>query len=697
MSLLRLMSMNLLLALLFGATNTPAAIRTWPGAPPCQNFLQDCINGVDPGDVVEIASDQVIDESLVIQDRLVSLRAAEGVHPTLAASRSLIVDYSPSTTGLTVPFELEYSGLTLAGGRFEFTTTQHGSVHIERMVLNQQGSTAAAYIANFGTDTGSATRIFLRQNLVRASLDAEQAIFLGLNRPALVLIEDNLIESQAGVPVDSASRVAMHLQGTTGNGSIEVRRNRIVAQGEPGLSASRLRRGIGLAPFGTSAGFEVRIIDNLIDVGTEPSDTGIYSTVSSGSHLYDITNNTLLVPGSGIALYDGSAGLTALAARIRNNIIARPADGAPNAGITWTVGHPAISNDYNLLFNTVGDTQPLGPHTVIADPGFASGDDPRLLPISPAIDAGDYLAREALPHLGPVAALDNDGLRREIGTSVDLGAFEYGDQSFTHNASASAASTELSHPGLDENPAALMLITRSGGSDSSASSPSPGPLSQSYGEFTQRWSLISSDETTIEAGTGFTLRQLAPGGYAGIHIASAGNNFSSSGTSLGATWANLPTDWILLVSATLGASLSNTHDPHPFGAAHLNGAWRIINTDGAAMPNGSAFVVYAQEPSRNAFWHTVSAANLATPVVSLLDHPALNGVACADPHVVVSAAGQLPTPLVSARYEPSLRRWYLLNASPSVAMGTGDRYAIIIDPRSSADACRRPLFGDGFE
>ena len=686
--------------LLTVAPAVQADVRTWPGAPPCHHTLQSCLNSVDPGDVVEIASDAVIDESLLIEDRLVSLRAGEGFHPTLAAGRNLIVDFSPSTTGFWVPYHLEYAGLTLAGGRFEFGTTREGSVLIERMDLTQSSSVAGIYIATFGTDTGGAAQITLRQNHVRASLDAQQAVFVGLGMPAQVVIEDNLIESLAGTPVPGASRVALHVQGTTANGSVEIRRNRILAHADPNLIAPRLRRGISLAPFGGSVAFEVRIIDNLIDVGVDSSDIGIVSIIGSGSgsSVYDITNNTVRSVGPGIVLYDTSPTQTALTARIRNNIVARPANASAASGLQWSTGHPAISNDYNLLFHTSGNSAPLGAHTLFADPQFQSDDNPRLQATSPAIDASDDLARgDALPHLGLAVALDGDGLRRSIGAQVDLGAFEFGDQMFTHNAGASATSTALSRPGLDDNAAALLHITRSGGSDSASNAASAGPVTQSFGEFTFRWSLFSDDGSNLPSGTGFTLLQLASGGHAGTHKASASNNFSVSGTSLGAPWANLPSDWIFFVSATRGAAFSVTANPHPFGATHLNGAWRIINTDAAAMPNGAAFVVYAQAPSRSAFLHMVTPANLVTPVVSLLDHPALNGVPCANPHVAVSGTGQMPTPLVSARYEPSLQRWYLLDASPSVAMSVGNRYALLIDPRASADHCRGPLFGDGFE
>ncbi len=674
-----------------------ADVRTWPGPPPCHHTLQACILGVNPGDVVDVASDAVIDESLLIEDRLVGLRAAEGFHPTLAAGRNLIVDYSPSTTGLEVPFDLVYSGLSLAGGRFEFGTTRTGSVVIERMDITQVGTLAGLSVATLGTDTGSATQVLVRQNRIRASLDANQTVFASINRPALLRIEDNLIESQAGTPSSVAARTALHVQGTTANAGIDIRRNRIVASSAPDSDATRFRGGIDLAPFGGTVSFESRVIDNLIDVGTQASDVAIRSVVGSGNNSLDIINNTIRSVGRAIVLFDTSVAQTALVARIRNNIVARSTSAGVEAGLQWTPGHAGISNDYNLLFNTAGNTSPLGANTLLADPQFVSASNPRLKPTSPAIDAGDYLARQALLRLGAPAPLDNDGLRREIGAWVDLGAFEFGDQSFTHNAGASATSTELSRPGLDDNPAALMLVTRSGGNDTSSNVPSPGPMSQSFGDFTQRWSLLTDDAMNMPAGAGFTLFQPLPSAAAGTHVASAANNFLVSGTSLGATWANLPSDWIFLVSATRGAGLGSTANPHPFGAAHLNGAWRIVNTDAAAMPNNSAFVVYAQAPSRNAFLHTVNAANLVTPVVSLLDHPALNGIPCANPHVSVSGSGQMPTPLVSARYEPSLQRWYLLNASTGIAMAAGNRYAIVIDPRASADACRGPIFANDFE
>ncbi len=56
------------------------------------------------------------------EDATVALNFQDVELPVLArfvsevTGRNLIVDYSPSTTGLEVPFDLVYSGLSLAGG-----------------------------------------------------------------------------------------------------------------------------------------------------------------------------------------------------------------------------------------------------------------------------------------------------------------------------------------------------------------------------------------------------------------------------------------------------------------------------------------------------------------------------------------------------------------------------------------------------
>ena len=47
---------GILLPALLAATPAAADVRTFPGAAPCNGTLQGCIDGADPGDVIEIAT-----------------------------------------------------------------------------------------------------------------------------------------------------------------------------------------------------------------------------------------------------------------------------------------------------------------------------------------------------------------------------------------------------------------------------------------------------------------------------------------------------------------------------------------------------------------------------------------------------------------------------------------------------------------
>lgn len=60
-----------------------------------------------------------------------------------------------------------------------------------------------------------------------------------------------------------------------------------------------------LVPPGPTASFEIRVIDNLMDVGTQSSDIAVHGVVIGGDNVFDFTNNTIRSAGSGISLFDG--------------------------------------------------------------------------------------------------------------------------------------------------------------------------------------------------------------------------------------------------------------------------------------------------------------------------------------------------------------------------------------------------------
>ena len=88
-----------------------AATHQWPGSSPCAGTLQACLDGVDPGDTIEVVTETPIDEELQIGQSL-TLKAAAGVRPVLPAGRDITTSApSDDFTVSVIGFTLE-SGLT---------------------------------------------------------------------------------------------------------------------------------------------------------------------------------------------------------------------------------------------------------------------------------------------------------------------------------------------------------------------------------------------------------------------------------------------------------------------------------------------------------------------------------------------------------------------------------------------------------
>src|SRR5258706_1533069 len=96
-------------ALLAGPALTSAANDyVWPDvAPPCNGTLQVCISGAGNGDTVTVYSSATIDEELSLLKPL-SLVAAPGYRPTLAAGNRILAYYTPAS-------DAGYWSMTIAG------------------------------------------------------------------------------------------------------------------------------------------------------------------------------------------------------------------------------------------------------------------------------------------------------------------------------------------------------------------------------------------------------------------------------------------------------------------------------------------------------------------------------------------------------------------------------------------------------
>lgn len=682
----------LALATVLASCTVRAAIRTWPGPQPCNGSLQTCVNAASQGDLIEIATDTPITETVTAFNRSISIVAAAGFHPRFAAGQNLGISSLLSSGGPSF-MQVTVAGIAFDSGCLTYTSDVPGIAEFRDLDITMPATGCGAGIGvtlNASPGNSLNTAFYIERTRISASLAAIAGINVQSARETLATLTDNLIDSQPGTPSNAptAFRRGISISHTVGQGTYNLLRNRVTDHRGPQAAAARLRTGLFAAVSGTGA-MHLRIADNAFRTGTVSGDYGVQINAFGGSVFADAHHNTIITDGGGaIALLRQSGDALPMSMNTFNNLL------STSSGRVAILADPpegmALFNDYNLLSGSVGDTD-IGTHSVVGAAGFVSNDDWHLAPQSAARDSGNIGVRHpSLPDL------DGDGLRRVRGSSVDIGAFEYGDHSFSHVNPTDQNLSVLNRESLNAQPEALLHITRSDGGGGLLFFANARPMSQSYDELAQRWNLRSDDGQLLGFGSVFALFQPERNGNAGTHVASAGT-MNGGTTLLPAPWASLSGDTLFFVSATRGASLSSVANPHPFGAVYAGGTWRIANSDGTVVPTGSAYVVYAQAPSRNAYVHSVRADNTPSPTVTYLDHPDLNGFRCVPPQVSINGNGQMPTPQVTARYDSEVERWYLLDETPATQFELGNRYNILVDPRLSQDGCVGALLSDGFE
>jgi Ca2+-binding RTX toxin-like protein len=362
-----------------GSAASPT-LHTFPG---CAPTLQACVDAATPGDVVQVATDDLVAESVII-DKSLSLRAKSGFKPRLY-------------------------------GAYVFSDGSAGAVDVTVRRLTFTGNGISGRFVG-----GSGHRLALRQVVVESTSSYSQGVAVEMEVPATFVMTG----SRSSTMGHQASAVFLSSRLAAGIASFRLVGNRLSLAGN-----AQSGSGIELRLDGAGRP-RVDILNNTIfDVA------GCYCGGSSGLFIYpndtvradvNIVGNTFHRSKSNALYVRNDLEATGrLALDVFNNIFS----GATLRGIylesrvastlSFRGGYNAFSGNgrANIL-----EGRSAGPGNVKGKPGYVNGStgDLRLTASSPLIDAGVVCS------LGGVANPDAAGRARLGGRSVDIGAYERG-------------------------------------------------------------------------------------------------------------------------------------------------------------------------------------------------------------------------------------------------------------------------------
>jgi hypothetical protein len=390
-------------------------VWTWPGPSPCNTTLQACIAHASSGEIVEIASNGPIAESVEISGKSLNLRPASGFSPVFAGGPSTdAIDAFGGDTlvGIVIEGMIVRAGTITAyqGGSGPFYVTIRGNViQAEGLDANRTGIA----IRPFGSSPTGDVHFTVTDNEINLGfLQGDDIAAIGIDDlpgPTTGTIEGNAILGGG----TWSTLGAIRMRNGAGTADVDMRYNRVAATGYNG--------GIVLVQDGAAGTLDARIVNNLvtgtIDI-TGPQPGAISLLATAGNLHASVLGNTLAGNDTGfIATASAGASLTGALA---NTLVADNNLRGVMIGAAIAAG---FANDHNLVFGNGTDDFTPGPGTLQADPLFLGAGNFHPRGNSPVRDAGNTGWTTDIP-------TDLDGAPRVIGTAVDIGAWELADSIF---------------------------------------------------------------------------------------------------------------------------------------------------------------------------------------------------------------------------------------------------------------------------
>jgi hypothetical protein len=660
-----------------GASTVP-----WPGAT-CVSTLQACIDGATDGDRIEVGTASAIDEDIHLGGRSLTLTTPGSGYAQFAAGRSI----EAITTG--------GAGVTL--------TLSHLHLTDGYVLVAQQSGGTSTYAIDHVTIDRVAGSPYLRVGVLDANANASVRESRVTGAPAS--LNNGLVELVArggtlnaylaynrivqwGGSGDGAGILVDYAAGSgTSTGYVRLFGNEV--RGVFNRSAIWFSEGLFSS---TASDYTAVAVGNVAVCGANgAAGSGIGFVVNNGSIAAQAVSNSVTGCYSAITAsrWDGSSGTPTIGGVVGNNVLA----GNGRALSFLSPVADGLSNDYNLVDGGTSSVA-LGAHTISAPAQLVSSGAPRLTATSPAVDAADanLLANTIIENGLPIT--DIDGLRRVKGARVDIGAYESGDLSFDHVATATNTSghvTTLDPHGLGASSRVMPTRRTTAGL---VNSYEPFGVWLGFGA----WTIYNEDHATAVA-PGKAWNVFVPGAGSGaftqtVSAANSGPWYSR----IDDTSTDNQADRILLVRHDY--SLDGMYENHPVSVFYWPTAtggtnqWYVANADQATLPIGTSFDVYSQPASPNAFRVSV----MMGAFLYVVDHPLVNHVACAELHVTrvtgpfapVATADFAVDYNVGGSYDGN---WFIRSPVPFTA---GTQFDVVIDP-AQVYACTDVIFTDGFD
>jgi hypothetical protein len=299
--------------------------------------------------------------------------------------------------------------------------------------------------------------------------------------------------------------------------------------------------------------------------------------------------------------------------------------------------------------------------------------------------------------LNELPLVDVDGMRRIIGSGplpVDIGAYEFGHDSFVAEKTVAGFNyVALDHAATNGQPTIRPQLTKNFSINNTVD---PYAIGAWYSS--GFWHAFNQGQQTMPVGTAMNVFVPGAGTASGAnygHAATAANTTANK-TRLNNGFLNGSFHRIVLVTGNWDYSVYNDHHIAVGNdcLAPAPECWFIENQDGASMPPNAAFNVYAQDPSPNAFVHTVAAHNrVPEGSETVLDHRLLNGIGCAQVHVTQGARVLNDHPYDVEYFAP---RWRIVNQDLG-EIPLGAEFFVVVNARQVAACSGDLIFQDGFQ